>query len=57
MGLQMQICWILCFSWLILIKFCVHLQMSSIKTQMLLLEKNISTDIDSFVIGSSRSHL
>ena len=38
-------------------KVCVHLQMSSIKTQMLLLEKNISTDIDSFVIGSSCSHL
>ena len=38
-GLQMQICSILCFSWSILVKCCVHLQMSSSKTQMLPLEK------------------
>ena len=36
MGFQMQICLILRFSWSILVKCCVHLQMSSSKTQMLL---------------------
>jgi len=41
MGFQMQICLILYFSWSILIKFCVYLQMGSSKTQMLLLEKNM----------------
>ena len=41
MGFQMQICLILHFSWSILVKFCVHLQTSSSKTQMLLLEKNV----------------
>ena len=39
MGFQMQICSILCFSWSILVKCCVHLRMSSSKTQMLLLQK------------------
>ena len=41
MGFQMQICSILRFSWSILEKCCVHLRMSSSKTQMLLLEKTI----------------
>ena len=41
MGFQMQICSILHFSWSILVKCCVHLRMSSSKTQMLLLEKTI----------------
>ena len=41
MGFQMQICSILHFSWSILVKCCVHLQMSSSETQMLLLEKTI----------------
>ena len=39
MGFQMQICSIFRFSWSILVKCCVHLQMSSRKTQMPLLEK------------------
>ena len=34
MGFQMQICSILRFSWLILVKCCAHLRMSSSKTQM-----------------------
>jgi len=37
----MQICSILCYSWSILVKCCVHLRTRSSKTQMLLLEKNI----------------
>ena len=37
----MQIYFILCFSWSTLAKLCVHLQTSSSKTQMLLLEKTI----------------
>ena len=41
MGFQMQICLILRFSCSILVKCCVHLRMSSGKTQMLLLEKTI----------------
>ena len=41
MGFQMQICSILCFSWSISVKCYVHLRVSSSKTQMLLLEKNI----------------
>ena len=41
MGFQMQICSILRFSWSILEKCCVHLRMSSSKTQVLLLEKTI----------------
>ena len=41
MGFQMQICSILRFSWSILVKCCVHLRLSSSKTQMLLLEKTI----------------
>ena len=41
MGFQMQICSILRFSWSNLEKCCVHLRMSSSKTQMLLLEKTI----------------
>ena len=36
MGCQMQICSILHFSWSILVKCCVHLTMSSNKSQMLL---------------------
>ena len=40
MGFQLQICQIVCFSWSILIKFHIHLQTSSCKTQMLLLKKN-----------------
>ena len=35
------ICSILCFSWSIFVKCYVHLRVSSSKTQMLLLEKNI----------------
>ena len=41
MGFQMQFCSILRFSWSILEKCCDYLQMSSSKTQMLLLEKTI----------------
>ena len=41
LGFKMQICSILCFSWSILVKFCVYLRTSSSRTQMLLLEKNI----------------
>ena len=41
MGFQMQICSILRVSRSILEKYCVHLRMSSSKTQMLLLEKTI----------------
>ena len=41
MGFQMQICSILRFSWLILVKCCVYLLTSSSKTQRLLLEKTI----------------
>ena len=41
MGFQTQICSIFRFSWSILVKCCVHLRMSSRKTQMLLLEKTI----------------
>ena len=52
-GLQMQICSILRFSWSILVKCCVHLRMNSSKTQMLLLEKIDSTNIDCFVRDSS----
>ena len=37
----MQICLILCFSWSILVKFCVYLRTSSSRTQMRLLEKDI----------------
>ena len=55
MGFQMQICSTLCFFWSILVKCCVHLQRSSSKTQMLLLERNIfhKINIDCFVIDSS----
>ena len=53
MGFKMQICSILRFSWSILVKCCVHLQMSSRKTQMPLLEKTIySANIDCFVRDS-----
>ena len=41
MGFQREICLILCFSWSILVTFCVNLQTSTSKTQMLLLEKKI----------------
>ena len=41
MGFQREICLILCFSWSILVKFCVNLQTSTSKTQMLLLEKKM----------------
>ena len=57
MGFQMQIWSILRFSWSILVKCCVHLRTTSSKTQMLLLQKNIFTNIDCFVIDSSRLHL
>ena len=53
MGFQMQICPILCFSWSISEKCCVHLQMSSSKTQMLL----YSTNMDCFVRDSLHLHL
>ena len=36
MGFQMQLCSIFCFFWSILAKCCVHLRISSSKTQMLL---------------------
>ena len=45
MGFPMQICSVLRtlrFSWSILVTHCVHLRTSSSKTQMLLVEKNIS---------------
>ena len=41
MGFQLQICSISRFSWSILVKCCVHLQRSSIKTLRLLLKKKI----------------
>ena len=41
MGFQRQMCSILRFPWSILVKFCVHLETSSSKTQMLLPKKNI----------------
>ena len=41
MGFQMQVCSILRYAWLILVKCCVHLRTSSIETQMLLLEKTV----------------
>ena len=47
MGLQMQICLILCFAWSILGKFCVHLLMSSSKTKVLFFH---STKNSCFVI-------
>ena len=40
MELQMLICSILFFSWLIMLKFCVLLQTSFSKNQMLLQKKN-----------------
>ena len=54
MGFQMQIWSILRFSWSILVKCWVHLRTTSSKTQILLLQKNIFTNIDCFVIDSSR---
>ena len=57
MGFQMQICSILSVSWSILVKCCVHLRMSSSKTQMLLLESLYSTNIDRFVRDSLPLHL
>ena len=42
MGFQKQICLILCFTWLIMVKFCV-LQMSLSKTQMFLVKKNLNS--------------
>ena len=59
MGFQMQICSILCFSWSIFVKCYVNLRVSSSKTQMLLLEKNVfhKINIDCFVIDSSHLHL
>ena len=41
MGLQMQICLIICISLSIMVTFCVLLRTSSSKTQMLFLKKNI----------------
>ena len=57
MGLQMEICLILRFSWSILERCGVHLRMSSSKTQMLFLEKTISTNFDCFVRDSWSLHL
>ena len=57
MGIQMQICSILRFSWSILAKCCAHLRTSSSKTQMLLLERLYFSNIDCFVGDSSRLHL
>ena len=57
MGFQMQICLILCFSSLILVSCWVNLATSSSKTQMFLLKKTNSTNIDCFVRHSSRLHL
>ena len=56
MGFQMQICSILHFSWSILVKCCVHLQMSSNKTQCFFWRRIhvYSTSIDCLVIDSSR---
>ena len=42
MGFQKQICSILCFAWLIMVKFCV-LQMSLSKTQMFLVKKSLNS--------------
>ena len=53
MGIQMQICSILRFSWSILAKCCAHLRTSSSKTQMLLLERLYFSNIDCFVRDSS----
>ena len=50
MGFQKQICSILCFAWLIRVKFCV-LQISLSKTQMFLVKKNLnSMNIDLTVL-------
>ena len=57
MGFQKQICSILCFAWLIMVKFCV-LQMSLNKTQMFLVKKNLNSmnihltvfEVDSFCL-------
>ena len=59
MGFQMQISSIifLRFSWSILVKCYVHLQRSSSKTQMLLVERNSTINIDCFVLDSSRFYL
>ena len=56
MGIQMQICSILRFSWSILAK-CYALRTSSSKTQMLLLERLYFSNTDCFVRDSSRLHL
>ena len=57
MGFQIQICPILCVLWSILVKCCVLLPTSSSKTQILLQEKTMSTNIDCYVRDSSRLHL
>ena len=57
MGIQMQICSILRFSWSILAKCCAHLRTSSSKTQMLLLERLYFSNTDCFVRDSSCLHL
>ena len=57
MGIQIQICSILRFSWSILAKCCAHLRTSSSKTQMLLLERLYFSNTDCFVRDSSCLHL
>ena len=57
MGFQMQICSILPFSCSTLARCCSHPRTSSSKTQMLLLERLYSSNIDCFVRDSSRLHL
>ena len=57
MGIQMQICSILRFSWSILAKCCAHLRTNSSKTQILLLGRLYFSNIDCFVRDSSPLHL
>ena len=57
MGFQIYIFPILRVFWSILVKCCVHLPTSSSKTQMLLLQRLYSTNIDCFVRHSSRLKL
>ena len=53
----MKICSILCFSWSIMVKFCVLLQRSSSKTEMLLLQRIYSTNIVCFVVDKTRQDI
>ena len=53
----MKTCSLLCFSWSIMVKFCVLLQRSSSKTEMLLLQRIYSTNIVCFVLDKTRQDI